>query len=120
MVVIGAGPAGSAAAAWAARDGRDVLVIDSAQFPRDKACGDGLTPRAVAELELLGLGEWLDGRIRHHGLRMSGFGADVEIALAGPVVPADQQRRATHRARRPHPHGGRRRRRQDAAWRQSG
>ncbi len=47
---IGAGPAGSAAAAWAARAGRDVLVIDSAQFPRDKACGDGLTPRAVAEL----------------------------------------------------------------------
>jgi geranylgeranyl reductase family protein len=87
VVVIGAGPAGSAAAAWAARNGRDVLVIDSAQFPRDKACGDGLTPRAVAELELLGLGPWLDGRIRHHGLRMSGFGADVEIAWPGPSFP---------------------------------
>jgi geranylgeranyl reductase family protein len=87
VVVIGAGPAGSAAAAWAARHGRDVLVIDSAQFPRDKACGDGLTPRAVAELELLGLGPWLDGRIRHHGLRMSGFGADVEIAWPGPSFP---------------------------------
>ncbi|MGV9802330.1 FAD-dependent oxidoreductase, partial [Mycobacterium sp. NPDC003449] len=45
VVVVGAGPAGSAAAAWAARAGRDVLVIDAAQFPRDKACGDGLTPR---------------------------------------------------------------------------
>jgi geranylgeranyl reductase family protein len=88
VVVIGAGPAGSAAAAWAARNGRDVLVIDSAQFPRDKACGDGLTPRAVAELELLGLGPWLDGRIRHHGLRMSGFGADVEIAWPGPSFPS--------------------------------
>jgi geranylgeranyl reductase family protein len=88
VVVIGAGPAGSAAAAWAARNGRDVLVIDSAQFPRDKACGDGLTPRAVAELELLGLGPWLDGRIRHHGLRMSGFGADVEIGWPGPSFPA--------------------------------
>ncbi|WP_197040243.1 menaquinone reductase [Mycobacterium sp. URHB0044] len=87
VVVIGAGPAGSAAAAWAARSGRDVLVIDSAQFPRDKACGDGLTPRAVAELELLGLGPWLDGRIRHHGLRMSGFGADVEIPWPGPSFP---------------------------------
>jgi geranylgeranyl reductase family protein len=87
VVVIGAGPAGSAAAGWAARSGRDVLVIDSAQFPRDKACGDGLTPRAVAELELLGLGPWLDGRIRHHGLRMSGFGADVEIAWPGPSFP---------------------------------
>jgi menaquinone-9 beta-reductase len=87
VVVIGAGPAGSAAAAWACRNGRDVLVIDAAQFPRDKACGDGLTPRAVAELELLGLGPWLDGRIRHHGLRMSGFGADVEIAWPGPSFP---------------------------------
>jgi geranylgeranyl reductase family protein len=87
VVVIGAGPAGSSAAAWAARDGRDVLVVDSAEFPRDKACGDGLTPRAVAELELLGLGEWLDGRIRHHGLRMSGFGADAEIRWPGPSFP---------------------------------
>ncbi|MCX2710469.1 menaquinone reductase [Mycolicibacterium sp. J2] len=87
VVVVGAGPAGSSAAAWAARAGRDVLVIDSAQFPRDKACGDGLTPRAVAELERLGLGDWLDGRIRHHGLRMSGFGADVEIRWPGPSFP---------------------------------
>jgi menaquinone-9 beta-reductase len=88
VVVVGAGPAGSAAAAWAARNGRDVLVVDSAQFPRDKACGDGLTPRAVAELELLGLGEWLDGRIRHRGLRMSGFGADVEVLWPGPSFPS--------------------------------
>ncbi len=87
MVVVGAGPAGSAAAAWAARRGRDVLVIDSAQFPRDKACGDGLTPRAVAELERLGLGGWLDTRIRHHGLRLSGFGADVEVPWSGPSFP---------------------------------
>lgn len=87
VVVIGAGPAGSAAAAWAARHGRDVLVIDSAEFPRDKACGDGLTPRAIAELELLGLRSWLDGRVRHHGLRMSGFGADVEVRWPGPSFP---------------------------------
>ncbi len=87
VVVIGAGPAGSAAAAWAARAGRDVLVIDSARFPRDKACGDGLTPRAVAELRQLGLGSWLDGRIAHHGLRMSGFGADVEVRWPGPSLP---------------------------------
>ncbi|MDH6198670.1 geranylgeranyl reductase family protein [Mycobacterium frederiksbergense] len=88
VVVVGAGPAGSAAAAWAARAGRDVLVIDSAQFPRDKACGDGLTPRAVAELERLGMGAWLDTRIRHHGLRMSGFGADVEVPWPGPSFPS--------------------------------
>ncbi|MGZ8809448.1 MAG: NAD(P)/FAD-dependent oxidoreductase, partial [Mycobacterium sp.] len=88
VVVVGAGPAGSAAAAWACRAGRDVLVIDSAQFPRDKACGDGLTPRAVQEMEHLGLGSWLDGRVRHRGLRMSGFGADVEIEWPGPSFPA--------------------------------
>jgi geranylgeranyl reductase family protein len=88
VVVVGAGPAGSAAAAWAARAGRDVLVIDSANFPRDKACGDGLTPRAVAELERLGLGEWLDVRIRHRGLRMSGFGGDVEVQWPGPSFPS--------------------------------
>ncbi|WP_284228990.1 menaquinone reductase [Mycobacterium antarcticum] len=87
VVVIGAGPAGSAAAAWAARNGRDVLVIDAQQFPRDKACGDGLTPRAVTELELLGLGPWLDGKVRNRGLRMSGFGADVEIEWPGRSFP---------------------------------
>ncbi|MCV7278402.1 geranylgeranyl reductase family protein [Mycolicibacterium flavescens] len=87
VVVVGAGPAGSAAAAWAARAGRDVLVIDSAQFPRDKACGDGLTPRAVQEMQLLGLGPWLAGRVQHRGLRMAGFGADVEIEWPGPSFP---------------------------------
>ncbi|MBV9318670.1 MAG: NAD(P)/FAD-dependent oxidoreductase [Mycobacterium sp.] len=88
VVVVGAGPAGSAAAAWAARAGRDVLVIDSASFPRDKSCGDGLTPRAVAELERLGLGDWLDARIRHRGLRMSGFGGEVEVDWPGPSFPS--------------------------------
>ncbi|UXA18741.1 menaquinone reductase [Mycobacterium sp. SMC-4] len=87
VVVVGAGPAGSAAAAWAARAGYDVLVIDSAEFPRDKACGDGLTPRAIAEMRRLGLGSWLDGRIAHRGLRMSGFGADVEVPWPGRSFP---------------------------------
>lgn len=88
VVVIGAGPAGAAAAAWAVRGGRDVLVIDSQRFPRDKACGDGLTPRAVLELERLGMGPWLDGKVRSRGLRMSGFGADVEIGWPGPSFPS--------------------------------
>src|ERR1700724_1060309 len=88
LVVVGAGPAGSTAAAWAARAGTDVLVIDSASFPRDKACGDGLTPRAGAELERMGLGDWLDTRIRHRGLRMSGFGGEVEVDWPGPSFPS--------------------------------
>lgn len=88
VVVVGAGPAGSAAAAWAARAGRDVLVIDTATFPRDKPCGDGLTPRAVAELHQLGLGKWLADHIRHRGLRMSGFGGEVEVDWPGPSFPS--------------------------------
>lgn len=88
VVIVGAGPSGSAAAAWAARAGRDVLVVDRATFPRDKPCGDGLTPRAVEQLELLGLGDWLDSHIRHRGLRMSGFGSDVQVDWPGPSFPS--------------------------------
>jgi geranylgeranyl reductase family protein len=54
-LVVGAGPAGTAAAAILARSGHDVLVVDKATFPRDKCCGDGLTALALRELEELGL-----------------------------------------------------------------
>lgn len=63
-------------------------MVDAREFPRDKACGDGLTPRAVAELRRLGLGDWLDERISHHGLRLAGFGSEVEIRWPGPSFPA--------------------------------
>ena len=55
VVVVGAGPAGVAAAIPLARAGRDVLVVDKATFPRDKCCGDGLTTGALRLLEDLGL-----------------------------------------------------------------
>jgi menaquinone-9 beta-reductase len=55
VLVVGAGPAGIAAALHLHRAGRDVLVIDKAAFPRDKCCGDGLTTLALRELEVLGL-----------------------------------------------------------------
>jgi menaquinone-9 beta-reductase len=52
-VIVGAGPAGTAAATVLARAGREVLVVDKAVFPRDKCCGDGLTTLALRELERL-------------------------------------------------------------------
>ncbi|WP_448625392.1 geranylgeranyl reductase family protein [Geodermatophilus sp. URMC 64] len=87
VLVVGAGPAGSAAAAWAARAGRDVVLADAAVFPRDKACGDGLTPRAIAELDLLGLGEWVRKRGRNRGLRAAGFGQELLLPWPGGSLP---------------------------------
>lgn len=55
LLVVGAGPGGSAASIEAARRGLDVLVVDKARFPRDKCCGDGLTAGALRRLEDLGL-----------------------------------------------------------------
>lgn len=55
VLIVGAGPAGSALATLLARAGRDVLLVESARFPRDKPCGDCVNPGAVAELRRLGL-----------------------------------------------------------------
>ncbi|PZS16486.1 MAG: hypothetical protein DLM54_11140 [Acidimicrobiales bacterium] len=55
VVVVGAGPAGSAAAITLARAGREVVLVDKARFPRDKCCGDGLTTGALRRLQALGL-----------------------------------------------------------------
>jgi geranylgeranyl reductase family protein len=85
--VVGAGPAGSAAAAWAARSGRDVVLADAAVFPRDKTCGDGLTPRAMAELDLLGLGDWVRSRGHNRGLRAAGFGQELLLPWPGGSLP---------------------------------
>ncbi|GAB4082685.1 geranylgeranyl reductase family protein [Modestobacter muralis] len=87
VLVVGAGPAGSAAAAWAARDGADVVLADAAVFPRDKTCGDGLTPRAIAELDLLGLGDWVRGHARNRGLRAAGFGQELLLPWPGGRLP---------------------------------
>jgi len=54
-VVVGAGPGGSATAHFLSRRGLDVLLLDRADFPRDKTCGDGLTPRALRVLDQMGI-----------------------------------------------------------------
>lgn len=73
VLIVGAGPAGAAAAAWCARHGLDTLLTDAAVFPRDKTCGDGLTPRAIGELQRLGLEDWLRDHVTSQGLRAHGF-----------------------------------------------
>ncbi len=80
VIIVGAGPAGSATAAYLAMSGLDVLVLEKTAFPREKVCGDGLTPRAVKELITLGIptpGE--DGWIRNYGLRIIGGGMRLQL-----------------------------------------
>lgn len=55
VLVVGAGPAGSACAHWLARAGLDVVLVDQHEFPRDKVCGDGLIPDAHRALQRLGV-----------------------------------------------------------------
>ncbi|WP_310965073.1 geranylgeranyl reductase family protein [Nocardioides terrisoli] len=83
VLVVGAGPAGSAAATWAARAGREVTLVDAAVFPRDKTCGDGLTPRAIGELQRLGLDDWVRSHTVNHGLRAHGFGQTLLLPWPG-------------------------------------
>jgi len=80
VIIVGAGPAGSATAAYLAMAGLDVLLLEKATFPREKVCGDGLTPRAVSELITLGVPTpEEDGWIKNHGLRIVGGGHRLQL-----------------------------------------
>lgn len=75
VIVVGAGPGGSATAYHLAQAGLDVLLLEKTAFPREKVCGDGLTPRAVKQLLAMGIDPAPeDGWIRNHGLRIVGGG----------------------------------------------
>jgi geranylgeranyl reductase family protein len=80
VLVVGGGPSGAAAAYWLAQRGRRVLVVEKKRFPREKTCGDGLTPRAVRELHHMGLAEPLRDYLRYDGLRSIAHGITLELA----------------------------------------
>src|SRR5438132_7265128 len=80
VIVVGAGPAGSSTAFHLAQAGLDVLLLEKSHFPREKVCGDGLTPRAVRQL--VGMGIPLnpeDGWFPNKGLRIIGGGVRLEL-----------------------------------------
>ena len=85
VVVVGAGPGGSATAQALAEAGLDVLLLEKSSFPREKVCGDGLTPRAVKTLLDMGIDTSpANGFIRNRGLRI--IGGDVKIELPWPEL----------------------------------
>jgi geranylgeranyl reductase family protein len=90
VLVVGGGPAGAATAYWLAEAGHDVLVVEKKTFPREKTCGDGLTPRAVKQLADMGLEDAI-ARDHHRfdGLRAVAHGITLELRWPDhPVYPA--------------------------------
>ena len=84
VVVVGAGPGGSATAHYASKAGLETLLLDRQEFPRDKPCGDGLMPHAASEVSLMGLGDWLEEP--HHG-KFSGFSIYTRTAYLRQGLP---------------------------------
>ena len=80
VIVVGAGPSGSAAAYWMATAGLDVLLLEKASFPREKVCGDGLTPRGTRALIDMGIDVSEEaGWLHNKGLRVIGGGMRLEL-----------------------------------------
>jgi geranylgeranyl reductase family protein len=88
-VIVGAGPSGSSCAYWLAEAGWSVCLIEKKNFPREKTCGDGLTPRSVHQLAQMGLEPAVAANgHRYNGLRAFGFGATLEMNWPEhPVFP---------------------------------
>ncbi len=79
VVIVGAGPSGASCAYWLADAGWDAVVVEKKVFPREKTCGDGLTPRAVRQLADMGLEGALADSHRYQGLRAFGFGRSIDM-----------------------------------------
>ena len=80
VIVVGAGPASATTAFYLAQSGLDVLLLEKSRFPREKVCGDGLTPRAVKTLVNMGISvSEQDGWVRNKGLRVIGAGKRLEL-----------------------------------------
>jgi len=80
VIVVGAGPAGSSTASYLAQSGLDVILLEKTRFPREKVCGDGLTPRAVKALVGMGIPiDERDGWVPNKGLRIIGGGVRLEL-----------------------------------------
>jgi geranylgeranyl reductase family protein len=79
VIVVGAGPGGAATAYHLAQAGLDVLLLEKSAFPREKVCGDGLTPRAVKSLIAMGVDVTTPGWMRNEGLRIVGGGCRLEL-----------------------------------------
>src|ERR671915_1284510 len=89
-IVVGAGPAGSTAAYFLAKEGASVLVVDRAKFPRDKPCGGGLTGRAVRALP------FSVEPVVEHVVTLAelglGYGKRVERGSGAPLVYMTQRK----------------------------
>jgi menaquinone-9 beta-reductase len=79
VLVVGGGPAGSSCAYWLAEAGWDVALVESKVFPRDKTCGDGLTPRSVRQLADMGVEGALAGAHRYQGMRTHAYGRVLDM-----------------------------------------
>jgi geranylgeranyl reductase family protein len=80
VIVVGAGPAGSTTAYHLAKAGLDVLLLEKTAFPREKICGDGLTPRAVTQLVRMGVDTSVEnGWLHNRGLRIMAGGVQLEL-----------------------------------------
>ncbi|HEY3630509.1 MAG TPA: geranylgeranyl reductase family protein [Jatrophihabitantaceae bacterium] len=80
VIVVGAGPSGSSTAYWLASAGLDVLMLEKSQFPREKVCGDGLTPRGTRALVDMGIDVSQEaGWLHNRGLRVIGGGLRLHL-----------------------------------------